>query len=67
MRVFNSKGETVACVPDVSATEALNMAYRWNADETREHMTVTRVQVDGASYDIAVQGSIITAYRMRER
>ena len=58
MRAFNIKGETVACVPDVSATEALNMAYAWNADETRANMTVTRIDVNGAGFPIAVQGCL---------
>ena len=55
MRAFNSKGQIVAGIPDVSVPDALTMAYNWNDQVDQEHQIVTHVEVDGARFDIAVQ------------
>jgi hypothetical protein len=57
-RALNAQGRTVAAPTVSSADEALDLAYAWNRDEERAHMTVASVVVDGRSYPVATQPNL---------
>ncbi len=52
---LNNAGRVVAAPTIDSVDEALDLAYRWNADETREEMIVSTVVYGRRVYPVAVQ------------